>query len=173
MAARCGGVFPLAAILIFLQQGQSAWQLRLGDSDNYMRLVQVRDLLAGQGWFDLVQHRINPPDGLPTHWSRLADLPYALPILLLRPFLGAELAERVTLFAVPPLLLLLTMISSAALANRLAGWKAALCACLLLAVSTHVLAQFVPGRIDHHGLQILFLVGAVLAAVGPEKPWRD
>ena len=35
-------------------------------------------------------------------------------------------------------------------------------------MSTHVLAQFVPGRIDHHGLQILFLVGAVLAAVGPE-----
>ena len=110
---------PLAAILIFLQQGQSAWQLRLGDSDNYMRLVQVRDLLAGQGWFDLVQHRINPPDGLPHSLARLADLPY-VPILLLRPFLGAE-AERVTLFAVPPLLLLLTMISSAALANRLPG----------------------------------------------------
>src|SRR5687767_2656618 len=91
--------FPLAAILIFLEQGKGAWSLRRGDPDNYMRLVQVRDLLAGQGWFDLVQHRVNPPEGLHTHWSRLADLPYAIPILLLRPLLGAELAERVTLVA--------------------------------------------------------------------------
>ena len=33
------------------------------DPDSTMRLVQVRDLLAGQGWFDLVQHRLAPPDG--------------------------------------------------------------------------------------------------------------
>jgi hypothetical protein len=162
-------VFPIAAVLIFLQQGQSAWQLRLGDSDNYMRLVQVRDLLAGQGWHDLVQHRVNPPDGLDTHWSRLADLPYAVPILLLRPLLGADLAERLVVVAVPPLLLLLTMIVLARLSERLAGWRGAGCACLLLAVSGSVLAQFVPGRIDHHGLQMLLLVTTLCAALGPER----
>jgi hypothetical protein len=30
------------------------------DPDAFLRLVQVRDLLAGQGWFDLVQHRGSP-----------------------------------------------------------------------------------------------------------------
>ena len=34
------------------------------DTDDNLRLVQVRDWVAGQGWYDLRQHRINPPDGL-------------------------------------------------------------------------------------------------------------
>src|SRR5689334_801391 len=29
-----------------------------GDNDNLLRLVEVRDLLAGQGWFDLHQYRM-------------------------------------------------------------------------------------------------------------------
>ena len=47
-------------------------------TDDAMRLVQVRDLLAGQGWFDLTQYRLNPPDGVAMHWSRLIDLPIAI-----------------------------------------------------------------------------------------------
>src|SRR5260370_41349134 len=47
-------------------------------TDDAMRLVEVRDLLAGQGWFDLTQYRLNPPDGVVMHWSRLIDLPLAL-----------------------------------------------------------------------------------------------
>ena len=161
-------VFPLAAILVFLQQGQAAWDLQLGDSDNYMRLVQVRDLLAGQGWYDLTQHRVNPPYGLQTHWSRLADLPYAVAITLLGTMLAPEVAERLAVVAVPPLLLLFTMAVTARLADRLGGWPASVCACLLLAVSTPILAQFVPGRIDHHGLQILLLVSTVCLAAGSD-----
>src|ERR1700751_5814482 len=30
-------------------------------TDDAMRLVEVRDLLAGQSWFDLTQHRLDPP----------------------------------------------------------------------------------------------------------------
>jgi hypothetical protein len=47
-------------------------------TDDAMRLVQVRDLLAGQNWFDPVQHRLAPPDGVIMHWSRLIDLPIAI-----------------------------------------------------------------------------------------------
>ena len=47
------------------------------DTDDAMRLVQVRDLLAGQGWFDMVQHRLMPPEGASMHWSRLVDAPLA------------------------------------------------------------------------------------------------
>ncbi len=28
------------------------------DNDDVMRLVQIRDLMAGQGWFDLTQYRL-------------------------------------------------------------------------------------------------------------------
>ena len=33
-------------------------------TDDAMRLVQVRDLIGGQGWFDLFQHRLDPPGAL-------------------------------------------------------------------------------------------------------------
>ena len=52
------------------------------DPDSFLRLVQVRDLIAGQGWFDLVQHRMDPPGGALLHWSRLIDAPIAALILI-------------------------------------------------------------------------------------------
>ena len=60
--------------------------MELGDSDNYMRLAEVRDWLGGQSWWDIRQHRVDPGSGgLYTHWSRLADLPLAVTLLILRP----------------------------------------------------------------------------------------
>ena len=59
-----------------------------------MRMMQVRGLLHGQGWFDLRQYRLNPPFGANIHWSRLVDLPIAGLILALRPLLGGAGAER-------------------------------------------------------------------------------
>ncbi|HKC33385.1 MAG TPA: GtrA family protein, partial [Xanthobacteraceae bacterium] len=47
--------------------------LTLGDTDDAMRLVQLRDFLGGQGWFDLHQPRLGPPVGYDSHWSRLID----------------------------------------------------------------------------------------------------
>src|SRR5690348_13799793 len=63
------------------------------DSDDVMRLVQVRDLIAGQGWFDLTQHRLGLEGGTPMHWSRLVDLPIAALILFFRLFLDPLAAE--------------------------------------------------------------------------------
>ncbi|TGQ96437.1 GtrA family protein, partial [Mesorhizobium sp. M4B.F.Ca.ET.200.01.1.1] len=48
-----------------------------GDYDNMLRLVEVRDLLAGQGWFDLHQYRMGLEGGFVMHWSRLVDAPIA------------------------------------------------------------------------------------------------
>src|SRR5215213_10010013 len=57
----------------------------LGDTDDNMRMMQVRGLLHGQGWFDLQQHRLA---GSNIHWSRLVDLPIAGLILAPRPSAG-------------------------------------------------------------------------------------
>ena len=38
--------FPITVSILFLETGQAAWRLKLGDPDNYGRLVQVRDWLA-------------------------------------------------------------------------------------------------------------------------------
>ncbi len=66
----------------------------LGDTDDNMRMMQVRALLNGQDWYDLRQHRLNAPYGANIHWSRVVDLPLAGLILALRPLLGGAGAEK-------------------------------------------------------------------------------
>jgi hypothetical protein len=136
----------------------------LADTDDAMRLVVVRDLLGGQGWYDNIQHRMNTPLGAEMHWSRLADLPLAGLVLLLRPFLGT-LAETVAAFALPLLLLLPLLWLSARIAIALAGREAVLPALILPALSLSVLGEFTPGRIDHHSMQILLLLTMLWCAI--------
>lgn len=134
----------------------------LGDTDDALRLSNVRDLLAGQGWFDLVQWRIAPPDGLSLHWSRLLDAPLAALLALLRLLLPVETAELV-LRAVWPLLLLMPLVFVVArAAARLGGKEAGYCALMLMALAGFATAQFLPGRIDHHNLMILSAVGTII-----------
>ena len=49
-----------------------------GDNDSLMRLVQVRDLIGGQDWYDLSQYRMGPEGGFTMHWSRVVDAPIAV-----------------------------------------------------------------------------------------------
>src|SRR6476659_6267889 len=93
----------------------------LGDTDDNMRMMQVRGLLSGQGWFDLRQYRMNPPYGANIHWSRLVDLPLAGLILSLRPFLGGAGAERWAVAIAPMIPYLLLLFSLGLTARRLLG----------------------------------------------------
>ena len=61
---------------------------------------EVRDLLAGQGWFDLHQYRMAPPEGTLMHWSRLVDIPLAALLWLLMLVLPAAQAELITTIAI-------------------------------------------------------------------------
>jgi len=108
-------------IVLLVWLGFSAWFIynkwsdirffALGDTDDNMRMMQVRGLLGGQGWFDLRQYRLNPPVGANIHWSRLVDLPIAGLILLLRPLIGGAAAERWAV-GIAPLLPYLQLIFS-------------------------------------------------------------
>jgi hypothetical protein len=129
----------------------------LADTDDAMRLVVVRDLLAGQGWYDNVQHRMNTPFGAEIHWSRLADLPLAALLLLLRPMLGAG-ADVVAAFVLPLLWLFALLYLTARITLRLAGGDGLLAALVLPAFALGVTGEFAPGRLDHHSLQILLLL---------------
>src|SRR6476619_5616691 len=91
----------------------------LGDTDDNMRIMQVRALLHGQGWFDLRQYRMNPPWDANIHWSRVVDLPIAGLILGLRPFFGGAVAERWAVAIAPLLPYLILLFSLAAVSRRL------------------------------------------------------
>ena len=86
-------------------------------TDDAMRLVEVRDLIGGQGWFDLFQYRLDPPGTL-MHWSRLIDAPLAALILLLKPLLGMHDAEAVTLYFWPALLFAVALMLVAAIRSE-------------------------------------------------------
>jgi hypothetical protein len=140
-------------------------------TDDYMRLVEVRDLLAGQGWFDLTQYRLDPPAGVVMHWSRVVDTPIAFLIQILTPLAGRAGAEWATATLWPVLLLLPTLAFAGLLAHRLAGEAAGIAASLpavlLVAVAGPVLVHFHPGALDHHDLQLVLLMVTITAAA-----WR-
>lgn len=123
-------------------------------TDDAMRLVEVRDLLAGQGWFDLVQHRLNPPDGVTMHWSRVIDLPIAALLAGFRLFFPDDVATRLAVTVWPLLLFLPAMLATASACRTLAGPSAAVIGAFMMVMSPGVASRFQPAAIDHHGAQI-------------------
>ncbi|MDP3550200.1 MAG: hypothetical protein Q8R81_07375 [Novosphingobium sp.] len=149
-----------AALMLFAGWGAFS-PTHFLDGDDALRLQQVRDLLAGQGWFDLTQNRIAPPDGVPMHWTRIVDLPIATVIVLLRPLLGMAQAEVVAIVLVPLLTLLAAMALTARLAARQFGAKAGAIAALLVLTAVPASFRMMPLRIDHHGWQYVLALVAL------------
>lgn len=145
--------------------------LSLGDTDDNMRYLQVRDWLNGQSWWDLTQHRLDPPRGANIHWSRLVDLPIAGLMLFFRLFTNGARADELALGVAPLLPLLVLMLALAFLARRLAkddpghGWFIAM---LLPLGASMGLSMFMPLRVDHHGWQ-LALTATTLAGLVDRK----
>ena len=167
----------LAAILVLRDAARLPFAL--GDTDDATRLVAMRELLAGRGWWDQLQVRLQPPQGAWMHWSRLIDGGLALMTAgfrLVAPPARAEVLTRI----VWPLLWLLPAIAAALLAaRRLAGrgargldlrGLAVVAAGVGVAVGFGPLSlQFHPGRVDHHDVQIalslIVLAGAMASGV--------
>ncbi len=154
----------VAILIWFLAVRWPAIQwLVLSDTDDNIRYAQVKDWLAGQGWFDLRQYRLDPPGGANIHWSRLVDLPIAGLILLFRAFVDGGQADRLACAIAPLLPLLLLMLSLGFIARRLAddgvgrrlGWIIAI---LLPLAAQMGLGMYAPMRIDHHGWQLALAV---------------
>jgi len=144
--------------------------LALGDTDDNLRLAQVRAWLGGQGWFDLVQHRFDPAHGGGNiHWSRLVDLPIAGIIVLLKPLVGGADAERAAVALAPLLPLILLMFALALTMKRLVHDKAWPLPIIGLLMPYLAIAQFAPLRIDHHGWQLSLLGMAVAGTADPKR----
>src|SRR6476469_4133227 len=156
-----------SAIFIFQSWGRIRG-FGLGDTDDNMRMMQVRGLLAGQGWYDLSQHRMA---GSNIHWSRLVDLPIAGLKLAFTPLFGGKTAEMIAVAVAPLLPMLVAMQAIALTTRRLVSPYAYLLAITFLACSGSVVGVWQPLRIDHHGWQLAFLAWNVAALTDP-KPLR-
>lgn len=172
MSARLRPIMPVLALTILLGAAWtlSDWtrlsRLMLPDTDDAMRLQQIRDWIAGQSFADVSQHRL--AGGLAMHWSRIGDLVPAAIILILRPFsgtMGAEIAA-VILWPLMQFAVLLALVRDLA---RYVAPGACATALVLAALAYPASSLFLPGRIDHHALQLLLVliqVRALVAAPG-------
>jgi len=143
------------------------------DTDDAMRMLQVRDWLAGQGWYDLRAMRLDPPGGVLMHWSRVVDLPVGGLIRLFGLFADSETADRLTRIAFPLSMQALLLLATGLSGRLLAGRPGEGLAIFLVICSGMSFGQFVPGRIDHHAPQIVLLsllTWACLCALDPQRP---
>jgi hypothetical protein len=134
----------------------------LGDTDDAMRLVLVRDLLSGRGWWDQWIGRLQPPLGTYIHWSRLVDGALAGLIWLFERVMSPSAAEYAVRLLWPLAWIFPAAVCGLAIARSLGGKAAVFVGAVLLATNVQLYVQFRPGRIDHHDLQIT--MAAVAAA---------
>lgn len=160
------------ALALLLSAGW-AWQdrtslalLRLPDTDDVMRLQQVRDWLGGQAFGDLTQYRL--ANGVAMHWSRIGDLFPAALILYLGPLVGTHAAEVGAVILWPAMQFAALLWLVGAIAEGLASGTRGT-AMILAALAYPTTALFMPGRIDHHALQLLLVLAQLAALLAPER----
>ena len=139
-------------------------------NDDIMRMLTVRDWLAGQGWYDVVQYRLIPPDGVSLHWSRYIDAGIAMIIVPLSWVMPMTMAETTAATIWPTLILLVTLLSVAFGTRRVFGTAASCFAVLCFALwpltaNLHSRA----GNLDHHNVQMLLMVLMAFSVVWPSR----
>ena len=160
-------VFVVASLYLDRPQSYAPSIVRFLDSDDALRLAQVRTLLAGGGWFDPVIPSIGDGEGLHSHWSRLVDLPIAGLILAARLFFDGPAAEQFALLVWPKLVLFVFMAAFLRQMIRETSLEAALALAVMLWLSLFSLIQFQLTRIDHHNVQNACAALAIVMATSP------
>lgn len=167
------GLWALAVVLLLYFARDSIAQWKVGDPDDQLRIVQVRDWLAGQAWSDVTQYRMSPPVGGDMHWSRLVDLPLALAMASLTPFVGQAKAELWAAIIVPLLTLGIFLYCYARLVRTHFGSGAALSSTAGLLTAVPVIMQLVPLRVDHHGWQLVCMILCITFLLDEKRPFRS
>ena len=141
------------------------------DTDDFQRLAQIRSWMNGQDWFDVTNYRMDFPNGADMHWSRLVDIPIAGLIWFFDLFTDTVMAERIASIIWPMALLVATVFVVLAICRRLDAATNPLVVLLFTVTCITALTEFMPGRLDHHGLQILLFTLMLLGMVSVNARW--
>lgn len=168
-------VLALSVLIVVLKAAVDGVQMHGSfagrDNDDIMRLLTVRDWIAGQGWYDVVQYRLLPPEGVPLHWSRYIDVGIAAIIVPFSWFLPMETAEQIAAILWPTLILLLTIFVIGFGTQRVFG-KLPACFAVLCVTFWPLTASLhaAPGNLDHHNVQLLMMTLLAFAVIWPSRP---
>ena len=155
-----------ACVMIWNRWAGIHWY-SLPDTDDNMRMAQVRALLNGQRWYDLRQYQLNPPVGFNIHWSRLVDLPIAALELILRPFLGIWAADRWAAGLAPLIPMGVALAGIVTVTRRLIAPNAWVAAAALYFCCGSTMLMMMPLRVDHHGWQLAMLAWTLAGLADP------
>lgn len=160
----------LVASVVLAQMYVGKLGSALGDTDDATRLMMVRQLLRGGGWWS-GQHlmRFQPPVGVYMHWSRLLDGGIASLDVMFRLVLSAADADLATRFLWPLLWIFPAAAAVMLIARRLGlgllGNAAVIVVGVILVTDIPLYIQFRPGRIDHHDVQMTLAFLALAGAI--------
>lgn len=164
----------IASFFALIVQNISAWpkinMWHLPDSDDVAKVLEVRAWLSGQGFYDMFNHRSNPPFGGEMHWSRLAEMPLALMEIILKPIFGQELGEKYAIFITPLILGAIFIVIATAIVQNLSKKPISfLVTPIIIITCSNILFSFWPGRVDHHGLQLICLFLLIYGLINNNK----
>jgi hypothetical protein len=132
----------------------------LVDTDGYMRYLRIHELLGGGEWFDPLFTRSNYPFGETSHWTRLLDVYVAGLATLLTPFLGGDALYWAAVWNGPLIFLGVGAAAYWALRPFLPPQMRNIVMPALLALPV-VFLYTGPGRVDHHGAILVFVVAVL------------
>jgi hypothetical protein len=162
----------LIAIEVNPLRAGGAWN-QLWDSDSYTRLSRVLELRATGAWFDPTFRGANYPTGFALHWSRLLDALLYGPARVVGAFVPFERALFVWAVLLGPLL------HAGAILVMSWGTRPFLRDGQFLLLSAFLTAQrgisydFLPGLVDHHSLQVFFLLATIALLVRSPEARRS
>jgi len=159
------GVFALLHIFVIKSAPWSLADHQFMGIDTYSRMVRVQDLLASGNWFDSTYHRVNPPYGLVSHWSRPMDALILAGALLLSLFMEQSSALFWAGAMISPVLQLVTLGVIVFGTRALFGMTWAVLCGLIFLLQPSVFQTFLAGRPDYHSLQIFTAAITVVMAL--------
>lgn len=136
------------------------------DTDDYMRVVRIRDFFENRDLFDNVIKRCNFPYGCSLHWTRFYDFFLIIPSYILSFFTDStNNAIDYVCFCVGPIIRIITAGVFLKIMHKFMTRDDAFLCLVLFAVSPIIAANGNFGRPDHHSFIVLFIILFLLKIV--------
>jgi hypothetical protein len=134
-------------------------KLRFFDTDDYMRLVRIRDFFIHHDLGKTIIDRANVPYGGDLHWTRFYDLFFIIPSYILNFFLNSiEQSIEYVGFFITPAIKIVTVAVLFRLFQKMIDSKSAFMSTLIFAVHPAINYINMFGRPDHHAFILLFTI---------------
>lgn len=126
------------------------------DTDPYYRLHRIKSIVLGDWFYPLFDHMLNFPVGREVSWPLGLDYVIALPLKIF----GIQDHSSILIFSflIMPILTLPILFLTGKIASKLGTPTLGLAAGLFVTLINVILHQTSVGRLDHHGLECLFVL---------------